>query len=263
MYASNMVDVAAVNFNEFDAHDILDSLKSRFVSWGDVEYKDSTNLGGKMKRLDLTNMRFGHLVVLKRQEDKLWGQQVRPMWLCRCDCGKVVTVGAGHLRSGHTQSCGHWMKLQTSKAHWKHGHLASRHRSKEYVSWQNMKHRCYDTQDVMFASYGGRGISVCQRWRDSFVDFISDMGLCPKGKTLERLNTNGNYEPGNCIWANQEQQRNNKRNNRIITHNGLTMTLARWARHLNISRGMLTSALIRGTSMEEIERRARKRNGLE
>jgi hypothetical protein len=158
--------------------------------------------------IDLTNMRFGRLLVLRRVENNRRG---KVCWLCRCDCGKEKEVRAQHLRSVQ-QSCGcqRGGKL-------KHGHVVyingKQHPSPTYHSWMAMKQRCLNPNQLGYPDYGGRGITVCDRWQGEhgFENFLADMGKRPKGKTLDRFpNNDGNYEPGNCRWATPKQQANNR-----------------------------------------------------
>lgn len=109
-----------------------------------------------------------------------------------------------------------------------------------YKTWAAMKRRCANPSDENFHNYGGRGISVCERWKNSYDAFIEDMGLRPEGTTIERKDNNGNYEPGNCIWATETQQNRNRRTNRWITFDGRTQTLKEWATEFR-----MTSCLLR------------------
>ncbi len=101
--------------------------------------------------------------------------------------------------------------------------------SKSYTVWRKMKQRCYDPKARGFSFYGGRGITVCQRWLDSFENFLADMGERPDGMSIDRINVNGNYEPGNCRWATNEQQSGNRRNTFLVTAFGETKCAGHWA----------------------------------
>ncbi len=147
-------------------------------------------------RIDMTGHRFNLLMVLKQAPHV--GQQTR--WLCRCDCGALVTVRSNNLRSGNTGSCG-------CRERFTHGHS----RSRTYQSWAAMIQRCTNPRNLNWRHYGGRGIAICQRWRESFASFLADMGERPRGGTLDRRNTNGNYEPENCRWSSRSEQQANKR----------------------------------------------------
>jgi hypothetical protein len=146
---------------------------------------------------------------------------------CRCDCGVVKSVRLTSLRTGSTVSCGCFHKEQATalgKAARTHGQSKTR----VYWIWQAMISRCHDQRDKSYPRYGGRGTSVCQEWRDSFESFSDHMGPRPEGLTLDRINSGGNYEPGNMRWATYKQQARNTRRNHLYTMNGETRCLAEW-----------------------------------
>jgi hypothetical protein len=158
---------------------------------------------------------FGRLVVVDLAER---GEHNKPArWNCLCDCGNSVVVRGSALRNHTTRSCGCLQKqhakqlARTSLA--KHGHTARGLKSPEYFSWCAMIQRCTNPKNNRYAIYGGRGISVCSRWTEEkgFDHFLSDMGPRPKGMTLDREETNGNYEPDNCRWATRSTQMKNRR----------------------------------------------------
>lgn len=157
-----------------------------------------------MKRLDLTGVRFGRLVAC-RLSDIRQGKNGVLAWDCLCDCLNIVTVKVGDLRSGNTSSCGcyrHEFRLV-------HGHTIGK-QSRTYCTWRKMLARCYDPDSYGFHWYGARGIKVCERWL-IFDNFLADMGERPEGMTLDRKETNGDYEPDNCRWATRQQQLANRR----------------------------------------------------
>jgi hypothetical protein len=159
---------------------------------------------------DLSGRRFGRLAVVASEgfRDGRW------RWLCRCDCGGTRVTSTASLRGGHAKSCG----CIVGKAGTTHGHTVGRKQSSEYQSWHAMIRRCEDPAIARYGRYGGRGITVCQRWRDSFVAFLADMGPKPgRGYSIERKDNDGNYEPGNCRWATPtEQSRNTSRSRNLI-----------------------------------------------
>ena len=113
--------------------------------------------------------------------------------------------------------------------------------SPEYIAWRNMIRRCTEVGHPCFHNYGGRGIYVCKRWLHSFDSFLKDVGIRPNSsRTLERIDNNGNYESGNVCWATRKRQAQNTRKNKIISHNGKTMCLSEWARHLGFSSSTMT-----------------------
>ncbi len=136
----------------------------------------------------------------------------------------------------------------------KHGACLGGHQTREYTSWAHMRTRCNNPEHVDFADYGGRGIRVCDRWK-SFENFLADMGPRPPGTSIDRIDNNGSYEPGNCRWATQTEQRLNARNCRMLSFNGKTQTLTAWAREAGIPRTTLRKRLNRGVPLEQALRR--------
>lgn len=161
---------------------------------------------------------------------------------CKCDCGEEKIIRSASLRRG-AESCG---CIRVERHPVKHGHSYKGKNSPTYRVWAGMIRRCEAPNAVGYQWYGGRGIKVCDRWRNSFEAFLSDMGERPDGLTLERNDTNGDYEPGNCRWATMQEQTRNKRNN--ITHDGVILTDA--ARALGINHSAISARLLRGWSLE-------------
>lgn len=156
---------------------------------------------------DLTGQRFGRLTVLARDRSKKTGQA---RWLCRCDCGTLTTVGSESLRGGRTKSCGCWRRESITWHHTTHGLAPRQNRPRAYSSWYNMLNRCTNEDFPQYKDWGGRGITVCERWLE-FPNFLTDMGERPPGLTLDRIDNNGNYEPGNCRWTTPHEQQMNTR----------------------------------------------------
>jgi hypothetical protein len=133
-----------------------------------------------------------------------------------------------------------------------HGATPGGKRTPEYRSWRSMLSRCTNANYRNYRHYGGRGITVCERWRSSFMAFLADMGPRPAGTTLDREDRNGNYEPGNCRWATPEVQNSNSSQNRYLTLNGETLTRSEWARRLGCSHGALAGRQRLGWSDEQV-----------
>src|SRR5215471_10121497 len=148
--------------------------------------------------IDLTGKRFGRLLVLRISPRK--GLKVK--WFCGCECGRTKDVFSCNLQLGYTQSCGCLQKERTSAR--KNAHHMSY--TKEYRAWIGAKNRCYNFKDKSYHHWGGRGITVCERWRNSFRNFFADMGKAPANTSLDRIDVNGNYTPENCRWATQKIQ---------------------------------------------------------
>jgi hypothetical protein len=191
-----------------------------------------------MRRIDLTGLRFGRLVADCLSDCII--KDGRRMWECRCDCGKTSIVRAGDLRGGKTQSCGcgiaagrlKGMRVRQAKAEMVHHKRA-------YHIWRSMVQRCTNPETQHFRHYGGRGIAVCERWKNSFKKFLADMGDPPVGLTLERNNNDGNYCPSNCRWATRKEQSRNTRRTVWVEFCGERIPLAVAAERLNIRLGTL------------------------
>ena len=153
---------------------------------------------------DKTGQRFGRLVVLNRDEKDRSGQ---PRWRCRCDCGNETVVYGSGLVTGHTSSCG----CYGAEARRTHGHSLVGAVSRTYSCWRSMRARIFNKDSDSYKDYGGRGISICDRWM-KFENFLEDMGEAPKGLSIERLNNDGDYCKENCRWATYTKQNRNSRN---------------------------------------------------
>lgn len=176
------------------------------------------------KIIDISGQRFCRLIVINRADNNHRGLV---NWSCRCDCGREVVVLGYNLKSGHTQSCG-CMRI-------KHGHSTKFKQSKTYKSWCDIVQRCTNPNNVAYHNYGGRGIKICDRWRNSFENFLKDMGKTSFGLQIERINNNKGYCKSNCYWATSVEQNRNSRNNNLETYNGKTQCIAAWAEEYRIA----------------------------
>jgi hypothetical protein len=166
---------------------------------------------------------------------------------CECTCGKIVTTKREYLLKGKPKSCGCYKHDVTVERNTKHGHSIRENKSPAYIAWCGMMSRCYTINRNDSQHYRKRGICVISRWH-KFENFLADMGLPPKGFTLERRNVNKNYSPKNCKWATWKTQQRNRRNNRIITVKGITGCVAEVCEKLNFPKATVYERLCRGWS---------------
>lgn len=183
-----------------------------------------------MRKTDLSGTRYGRLVAIRRLCARTW--------LFRCDCGteKAITVAA--VQFNGTVSCGCRQRERIQEIT-RHGHAKTN--SATYSTWKAMKSRCLNPATIGYARYGGRGITVCERWL-AFENFLADMGEKPGGHSIDRINNDGNYEPDNCRWATASQQNRNQNRRpgyRSVQFNGRTLTLTEWAKEMGMPRHVL------------------------
>jgi hypothetical protein len=192
---------------------------------------------------DLIGKKFNRLTVIRT-----WTVPKRRICEVVCDCGSVKSVRLDALTKGTTKSCGCLNKEMIRPGNVTHG----KSKLKAYAVWNGMIQRCTNKNLKGFMLYGGRGISVCERWRKSFADFLFDMGDRPSNRhSIERIDNNGNYEPGNCCWATAKEQSLNQRRSRLIEFKGETLNLCVWATRYGMSDGLLWSRLNAGWNMAD------------
>lgn len=191
---------------------------------------------------DLTGRVFGRWTVIKRA-DPPTDKTGHPLWHCRCVCGNEANVYAQSLRSGSSRSCGCQQKEELVQRVRTHGDSYSR----LYSIWKAMLARCYNPNFIQFDDYGGRGVTVCDEWLDypTFKEWAISTSY-NDNLTIDRIDTNGNYEPSNCRWATRREQILNRRVTRWYTMDGKTMCLRDWAREYNMDYGTLRARLRSG-----------------
>ena len=190
----------------------------------------------------MENKVFGRLTVIKR--DTMVGR-----WICKCECGNTTSVRADHLNDGHVKSCGCLTAESSRKRFTKHGMSNSR----LHGIWVGMRQRCNNPKNTSYGNYGGRGIKVCEAWSNNFQTFYDWAVLNGYSDELsiDRVDTDGNYEPSNCRWATAYLQERNKRNNRTVDADGTEMILADYCEKYGLSYHMVLKRLLRGWEMSD------------
>lgn len=199
-----------------------------------------------MKRDNLIGEHFGRLTVLKFYGTNSCGHS---LWECKCSCGNLVTVAGTNLKRGLTTSCGckrNEITIDRLKTHGMYG-------TPLYHSWAGMIRRCSNPNDKLYHRYGGRGIAVCDEWKsfEGFYQWSAENGY-QSDLTIDRINNDEGYSPNNCRWTDRITQSNNTSQNRKITYNGITKTIADWARLLNLNYDYLYRHLSKG-NLEDLE----------
>lgn len=220
----------------------------QILSTTDLVKGKSTNCGCKRYE-DLTGKRFGRWTVLGETVIKIKPDgHHRRYWVCRCDCGTVREVYQRALKNGKTVSCGCY-KAEVASQRRKHG----LHNSRIYKIWNGMKNRCYLSTLEVYKYYGGRGITICDEWKDDFQNFY-DWAMANGYNdtlTIDRIDVNGNYEPDNCRWTTVKVQQNNKRNNRSLQLSGGKITMSELSNISAIPYSTLRNRIEHGMSVEE------------
>lgn len=204
------------------------------------------------KSTDLSGVRFGRLVAIAPTNERTSGNNI--VLKCVCDCGNVTYVGSGALKIGQTKSCGCWRKDRATTLNKTHGGGHER----LYSVWMDMRRRCNDPSMKGYQDYGGRGITLCDEWRDysNFREWALSNGYEPTAQhgkcTLDRIDVDGNYEPSNCRWVSVSQQQLNKRNSLLLTYKGKTQNAALWDRELGFPRGTVVKRYRRNWDYERI-----------
>lgn len=205
---------------------------------------------GKFK--DLTGMKFGRLTVIERAENK----NGRVHWNCTCDCGNTCVVMSKHLISGHTQSCGCLNLIKLAARSCTHKMT----NTKIYKIWCDIKKRCLNQNCNQYYNYGGRGIKICDDWKDDFLAFYEYVSKLEhfdeEGYSLDRIDNNGNYEPNNVRWADWKTQCGNTRRNNCVEYNGEKMLITHAAQKIGISAAALRARIKAGDTGAKLFRPA-------
>lgn len=192
---------------------------------------------------NLSGKKFGRLLLLHPTKQTKQGHWI---WLCQCDCGNQKEITGSNIVYGRTTSCGCVQRERASTANKEHGLTGTT----ECRIWQAIKNRTSNRNGQDFDDYGGRGITVCERWSNSFQAFLDDMGERPDGMSLDRINNDLGYFKENCRWATKIEQMNNTRGNHRETFNGETRTIAEWSRATGIKQSKISRRLRRGWTIQ-------------
>lgn len=193
---------------------------------------------------NIEGKRFGKLTAV-RYVGHIGGSSPRTAWECKCDCGGNAICLTTNLKMGTSKSCGCWKKEKSTK------HGCGKPATPEYRSWHAMKSRCNNPNNAHYKNYGGRGITVCDEWKNDFTAFLNDMGKKPTTKhTLERIKNNKGYYKKNCRWATRKEQQNNLRTTRFIRFRGKVKPITEWAAVMGFSGGVIRERLKIGWSIK-------------
>jgi hypothetical protein len=197
------------------------------------------------RMIDITGKKFHSLTAIEPVGKNASGTVI---WKCACDCGVEIETAGGNLRAGRVTSCGCLLRKQRAKNATTHGRTGT----KEHKAWTSVIQRCQNQKNPGYSGYGGRGIEVCDRWKNSFENFLTDMGEAPsKALSIDRIDNDKDYEPSNCKWSTRLEQQSNLRSNIYFAHDGLKLHLSEWARRLSISIKTVGTRRARGWSIEE------------
>lgn len=189
--------------------------------------------------------KFNRLTIVREDKKDSHG---RKFYLCNCDCGNTKVIGRHGILSGRAKSCGCYMKEQSSKYNSNRGNPLIKENHSEYSSYVRMKSRCLVESNNRFNNYGGRGIKICDRWLDSFENFLKDMGKKPTEKhSIDRIDVNGDYTPDNCKWSTNSEQQRNKRGNLLVNVNGKIVCAKEASEILGINYNTLFQRVKRGS----------------
>lgn len=202
------------------------------------------------RRMDLVGQKFGRLRVIGYSGES----RTRSMFSCECDCGEICIVLGNRLKNGHTKSCGCYSRDIQSMVHKIHG--LSNGKDQLYSIWRTIKARCSNQNTWNYNRYGGRGISICDEWKDdpkNFIEWCRKNGY-KQGLSIDRKDNDGNYEPDNCKFSTPKEQARNRRNTVLHEFNGESKTIAEWAEVLGYSVNTLATRYARGDTGDALFR---------
>lgn len=226
-----------------------------------VGLKSTEDFSFMAKLQDLTGQRFGRLTVIKRVENDKRGNS---RWLCRCDCGNEKVVSSHNLKNGHAKSCGCFRRDIAKTKLYTHG----KYKTRLFGIWTGIKNRCYNKKETAYKHYGGRGITMCDKWLNdfqAFYDWSIANGYDEKAKkyecTIDRIDNNKGYSLENCRWVTQSIQNRNKRTNNNLTYNGETHCLKEWAEILGVNYKSFYNRFFNGWSLDRIFNQPYRKRG--
>jgi hypothetical protein len=197
-----------------------------------------------MNKIDLTGNKYGRLTVIEELIERTKGGKI--LWNCQCECGSFINVTSCDLKRSHTVSCGCHKSQSITERSVKHN-LSN---TDTFNIWCTLLQRCNNPNNRLYKYYGGRGITVCEKWT-TFEGFYEDMGKRPKGLSIDRIDNNKGYFKENCRWATIEQQSNNRRTNISFEYNGENRNIREWENTMGFRKGLITNRLKRGWPFEK------------
>lgn len=202
-----------------------------------------------MKKIDLVGNKYGKLIVLEYSYTKA----KKRYWKCQCDCGSIVYIPTINLTSGNTKSCG------CLKHEIKSNYIHGKQKTRLYHIWQGMKSRCLNPNSIKFKNYGGRGIKICEEWKNNFMSFYNwaiensyNTNKTRAEQTLDRINNNDDYKPSNCRWTTHSQNCRNRNNNAYLTKDGVSKTIVEWSEELNLNSKIIYERAKKYTDINDI-----------